>query len=245
VHGYAEHTGRHAPVAHALTDQGATVYAYDQRGHGQSEGRRAYVGTFTHYLQDLHRFLQRVRAQTTDRPLFLFGHSMGGLVVLSYLLDRQPSVDGVILSSPAVEINPDLAPVLRRVGQWIGRLAPTLPTTRSPKGALSRDPDVAEAAQNDPLNYHGRVPARTGAEMLRVGGVVQSRLHSITAPFLVVHGTADLLTSPEWSRRLYDRAASDDKTIRLYDGLYHETFNEPEGDEVLATIGDWLDARCP
>ena len=245
VHGYAEHTGRHESVARAFTEQGAVVHAYDQRGHGQSEGRRAYVDRFEQYLDDLHRFLQRIRPQTDDRPLFLFGHSMGGLVVLSYLLRQQPSIRGMILSSPAIEINPDLAPLLRRFAQWIGHFAPTLPTTRSPEGALSRDPAVVEAAQNDPLNYHGRVPARTGAEMLRMGSEVQSRLDEVSTPFLVVHGTADVLTSPEWSQRLYERAASDDKTLQLYDGLYHETFNEPEGDEVLATFGDWLDARCP
>ncbi|PSQ75456.1 MAG: alpha/beta hydrolase [Bacteroidetes bacterium QH_7_62_13] len=225
VHGYAEHSGRYDHVARTFTEQGATVHAYDQRGHGHSDGRRAYVASFERYLDDLDRFLDHVRAQTPDVPLFLFGHSMGGLVVLKYVLDRNPSPRGLLLSAPAIQINPDLAPLVRRIAQFIGRWFPTLPTTRSPQGAISRDPDVVAEAQNDPLNYHGRVLARTGAEMLRAGRDVQTNLSALDDPFLVI------------------QAVSDDKTIHLYEGLYHETFNEPEQDEVLHDLGTWLDAH--
>jgi len=243
VHGYAEHSGRYDHVASAFTEQGAAVHAYDQRGYGRSEGTRAYVESFDHYLDDLGQFLDHVRPRQPDRPLFLFGHSMGGLVALKYVLERQPSLHGLILSAPAIEINPDLAPFLRRIAQLLGRFFPTLPTTRSPQNAISRDPSVVEAASNDPLNYHGRVLARTGAEMLKAGDEVRGRLNELTDPFLVFHGTADTLASPEWSERLYERAASDDKTLKLYDGLYHETFNEPEKEEVLRDLGDWLNER--
>jgi len=243
VHGYAEHSGRYDHVARSFTGHGATVHAYDQRGHGHSDGRRAYVASFERYLDDLDRFLDHVRAQTPDVPLFLFGHSMGGLVVLKYVLDRNPSPRGLLLSAPAIQINPDLAPLVRRIAQFIGRWFPTLPTTRSPQGAISRDPDIVAEAQNDPLNYHGRVLARTGAEMLRAGRDVQTNLSALDDPFLVIHGTADRLASPSWSQRLYEQAVSDDKTIHLYEGLYHETFNEPEQDEVLHDLGTWLDAH--
>jgi alpha-beta hydrolase superfamily lysophospholipase len=243
VHGYAEHSGRYDHVARTFTEQGATVHAYDQRGHGHSDGRQAYVASFERYLDDLDRFLDHVRAQTPDVPLFLFGHSMGGLVVLKHVLDRNPSPRGLLLSAPAIQINPDLAPLVRRIAQFIGRWFPTLPTTRSPQGAISRDPDVVAEAQNDPLNYHGRVLARTGAEMLRAGRDVQTNLSALDDPFLVIHGTADRLATPSWSQRLYEQAVSDDKTIHLYEGLYHETFNEPEQDEVLHDLGTWLDAH--
>jgi alpha-beta hydrolase superfamily lysophospholipase len=245
VHGYGEHSGRYDHVAQVFVEQGAAVHAYDQRGYGRSEGPRAYVDDFDRYLDDLAQFLDRVQKQQPDRPLFLFGHSMGGLVVLKYVLDRHPSVRGLVLSGPAIEINPDLAPLLRRAAQVLGRLFPTLPTTRSPEGAISRDPEVVEEAKNDPLNYHGRVLARTGAEMLRAGEKVRDRLEEVTDPFLVLHGTADTLASPEWSERLYDRAASDDKTIKLYDGLYHETFNEPERETVLNDLTEWIGDRLP
>lgn len=243
VHGYAEHCERLAEVAQACVDQQAAVYTYDQRGYGRSGGRRAYVDRFDDYLDDLALVLDQVRAAHSSLPLFLFGHSMGGLVVLKYALDRSPDVRGLLLSAPALEVNPDLAPLLRRIAQQLGRLVPTLPTVRSPEGALSRDPAVVAAAENDPLNYHGGVRARTGAELLRAGAAVRDRLHEVQTPFLVVHGTADTLASPKWSRALHERARASDKTIRLYDGLYHETFHEPEQAEVLADLGAWLRAR--
>jgi len=232
-------------MASTFTEQGAAVYAYDQRGYGRSDGRRAYVESFDRYLDDLGQFLDHVRTRQPDFPLFLFGHSMGGLVVLKYVLERKPSLNGLLLSAPAIEINPNLAPLLRQLAQILGRLFPILPTTRSPQNAISRDPTVVEEAKNDPLNYHGRVLARTGAEMLKAGAEVRKRLDALTDPFLVIHGTADTLANPEWSQRLYERAASNDKTIRIYEGLYHETFNEPEQDEVLQDLGDWLGARIP
>jgi len=244
VHGYAEHCGRYDHVAETFVEQGAAVHAYDQRGHGRSEGRRAYVDRFEQYLADLDAFRLHV-APPEDKPVFLFGHSMGGLVALLYVLNRRPEVRGLLLSAPALEVNPDLAPLLRRISQVLGRFAPTLPTVRSPQGSISRDPAVIEDAMNDPLNYHGRTLARTGAELLRAGAEAQGRLHELRTPFLVLHGTADPLATPEWSRRLYEQAAAEDRTLRLYDGLYHETFNEPEQDEVLRDLGTWLAARCP
>ncbi len=244
VHGYAEHCGRYDHVATALTEQGAAVHAYDQRGHGRSDGRRAYVDRFEQYLADLDAFRLHV-APPEDKPVFLFGHSMGGLVTVLYVLNRRPHVDGLLLSAPAIEVNPDLAPVLRRMAQALGRVAPTLPTVRSPQGSISRDPAVLEDARNDPLNYHGRTLARTGAELLRAGNDAQCRLHELTIPFLVFHGTADPLVSPAGSRHLHERAAAPDKTLNLYDGLYHETFNEPERERVLGDVSTWLAERLP
>ncbi len=243
VHGYAEHCGRYNHVARALVNENALVHTYDQRGYGRSGGRRAYVDAFTQYLDDLEYVVASVRQHGPERPLFLFGHSMGGLVVVKTLLDRGVSPRGMLLSAPALEINPDLAPWLRRLSQLLGRLVPLFPTVRSPDDAISRDPTVIREAKNDPLNYHGRVRARTGAEMLRAGREVRAQLDTVDTPFLVIHGTADRLTNPEWSRMLYERARAADKTLRLYDGLYHETFNEPEHDTVLADLADWLRIR--
>lgn len=245
VHGYAEHCGRYNHVAEAFVKHGAAVYAYDQRGHGRSEGPRAYVDRFEQYLTDLDLFRRHVQSQTPDVPVFLFGHSMGGLAALLYGLNRTPDLRGLLLSAPAIEINPDLAPILRTLAQVLGRLFPTLPTVHSPQGSISRDPTVVEEAQNDPLNYHGRTKARMGAELLRAGDEAQSRLHELQTPFLVIHGTADPLATPIWSKRLYERAAAEDKTLKLYEGLYHETFNEPEQEDVLADLGTWLAERLP
>jgi alpha-beta hydrolase superfamily lysophospholipase len=244
VHGYAEHCGRHGVLATTFAETPALVCAYDQRGYGRSGGRRAYVDTFDQYLDDLARVVDTVRARVPELPLFLFGHSMGGLVVLKYVLDRSPSAPaGLLLSAPALEVNPDLAPILRRMAHLLGRLAPRLPTVRSPDGALSRDPAVVEQARTDPLNYHGRIPARTGAELLRAGESVRARLEEVEHPFLVLHGTDDPLASPVWSRRLYERARAADKTLKLYEGRYHESFHDFGRDAVLADLADWLGAR--
>ena len=244
VHGYGEHSGRYGHVARAVNNIGVSVYTYDQRGYGRSEGRTAYVDTFDQYLDDLRVVLDHVRRSAPDVPLYLFGHSMGGAVVLLYALERQTvGISGLILSSPAIEVDPDIAPLLRKMAKGIGRLLPRLPVVPSPEGAISRDPDVVAEAEADPLNYHGRVLARTGSELLRACQRIQHRLDSLALPFLVVHGTADALTSPDASRHLYDVARSEDKTIRLYDGLYHETFNEPERETVLQDITAWLDER--
>ena len=245
MHGYAEHCGRYDHVAEAFVDRGAAVHAYDQRGYGRSDGRRAYVDRFEQYLADLDLFRRHVQTKTPDVPVFLFGHSMGGLVALLYVLNRTPDLRGLFLSAPAIEVNPDLAPILRKLAQVLGRLVPTLPTVRFSGGSISRDPAVVAAARNDPLNYYGRTLARTGAELLRAGEEAQSRLHELQTPFIVLHGTADPLATPAWSRRLYERAVAEDKTLKLYDGLYHETFNEPEQEEVLRDLGTWLAERMP
>lgn len=249
VHGYGEHSGRYGHVARALNRAGAAVYTYDQRGYGRSEGRRAYVESFDRYLDDLEHFQSYVASRTRrtdsrdDRPHFLYGHSMGGAVVLLHALERRSGVDGLILSSPAIEVNPDIAPLLQKAARFVGRVAPRLPTVRSPEGSISRDPDVVAEAEADPLNYHGRILARTGAELLRANRRIQAQQEHLTLPFLVFHGTADTLTSPDASRRLYDRAAAADKTMHVYDGLFHETHNEPERDQVLADVTEWLAER--
>lgn len=243
VHGYGEHCGRYGHVAAEFARRGARVHAYDQRGHGRSDGRPVYVDRFEQYLLDLEHFRRHVREQTPDVPVFLFGHSLGGLVALLYVLNRTPPLRGLLLSAPALKVNPDIAPLLRRIAQLVGRLFPTLPTVRSPQGSISRDPAVLEAVRNDPLNYHGRIPARTGAELLRAGEEAQTRLTELRTPFLVIHGTGDTLSTPRWSERLYEQAPVEDKTLKLYDGLYHETFNEPEQDQVLQDLGTWLENR--
>lgn len=248
VHGYAEHSSRYEHVAAYLNAHGIGVYAYDQRGFGRSPGWRAYVASFDRLMDDLDLFLSHTRKAIRqehgeDTPLFLFGHSMGGAVAALLAMERPVRLRGLILSSPAIEINPDLAPVLRKMARVLGWLMPWLPTVRSPQGLISRDPQVVAEAEADPFNYHGRVLARTGAEMMRAGQRIRNQMEALDAPVLILHGTADQLTSPKASQQLYEHASSDDKTITLYDGLYHETFNEPEKEEVLSDVVTWIEAR--
>lgn len=244
AHGYAEHSGRYAHVAGYLNAHGVSVYTYDQRGFGRSDGRRALVTSFDRLLDDLQRVIDRTRQRLPESlPLFLMGHSMGGALCALYAIERSQAFRGLILSSPAVEIDDDIAPILRKLAGVLGTLAPTLPTIRTADDAISRDPAVIAAAEADPLNYHGRVLAGTGAAFLRAAQRIQTHMAAIALPLLVFHGTADPLTDPAASRMLYEHARSPDKTLNLYDGLYHETLNEPEKKQVLADIVEWLDAR--
>lgn len=241
VHGYAEHSGRHADLAHFLVRHGHAVHAFDQRGYGRSEGRRAYVQRFDQYLDDLDHFLERVRARTPDRPLLLLGHSMGGAVGALYCLERNPAITGLILSSPAIRIGDDVPDVLQRLSPVIGRLFPHLPTIRLDRRYLSRRDAVIREAERDPLNYHGRMPARTGAEIARAGRRIRERMEALQLPFLVFHGTADRLADVQGSCELYTHARSTDKTLGLYEGFYHETMNEPGRAQVLLSLAAWLD----
>ncbi len=243
VHGYAEHSGRYAGLAAHLVGHGHAVHTYDQRGHGRSDGRRAYVHAFDRYLDDLDLFLASLQARFPEMPLFLFGHSMGGAVAALYCLERDAAVQGLLLSSPALKISQGVAPILQRLAAVVGRLLPWLPTVRLDRRLLSRDPDVVAQAEQDPLNFHGRMPARSGAELLRATKRIGRQMEALTVPLLLLHGADDGLTDPAGSADLYRRAASPDKTFHRYDGLYHETFNEPERAQVLAALTGWLNER--
>ncbi len=240
VHGYAEHCGRHAALATHLVEHGHAVFSYDQRGHGHSGGRRAYVHAFDLYLDDLGAMLDEARKNAPNVPVFLFGHSMGGTVVTLYCLERRPAIDGLILSSPALKL-PDIAPLLQRLSSVIGRLFPRLPTVKLNLAHLSHDPEVIARTQADPLYFHGRIPARTGAELIRAIQRIGQQMEALTLPFLLFHGTEDQITDPAGSSELYRRARCTDKTLALYPGLYHETLNEPEKDQVLEEIIEWLE----
>lgn len=241
VHGYAEHSGRYAQVAASLSAQGHAVYTYDQRGHGRSEGRRGYVDRFDHYLDDLGVFLQRVRRSGPGTPLFLMGHSMGGTVCTRFCLERAPGLSGLILSSPMLRPAMDIPPLLRWLSPVVATFFPTLPTLYLNRDDLSRDPAVVAAAKSDPLNYHQRIPARAGHEMIRAGQRIRAGLESLSIPFLVFHGTHDRIADPRSSIELYTRAAAEDKTLSLYEGLRHETLNEPEKHQIMDELIAWLE----
>lgn len=245
VHGYAEHSGRYAHVAGRLRDHGIAVHTYDQRGYGRSPGRRAYVPTFQQHVDDLALFLDTVRSRS-DGPLWLFGHSMGGAVVLNLVLQQAVDVAGLVLSSPAIQY-PPLLQALRPASRLASRLLPHLPTIQIGSSGITHDEDVQQAQQDDPLYYRGHLPARTGHEIMQAGRFVQQNMNALTLPFYLFQGTADEVVDPEGARRLYAHAASGDKTLRLYEGLYHETLNErlPDRRTVLDEMTQWLTARLP
>ncbi len=241
VHGIAEHSGRYAHVASYLTQRGHAVHTFDLRGHGRSEGPRVFVRSFDEYLDDLHLFLQRVRKEAPEQPLFLLGHSMGGTIAALYALERSQNLSGLILSSPMIRFGGEVPKALQWVSGIISALFPRLPTMAVDRALISHDAAIVAEAEKDPLNYHGRIRARPGMELLRAGRRVEQQMGQIKLPVLVIHGTDDHLTEAGASADLYRQAASTDKTLSFYEGLYHETLNEPEKEEILSGIANWLD----
>lgn len=243
VHGVIEHGGRYAELAAELNRHEIAVYAVDLRGHGRSQGARAWVDRFEQYTGDVEAYIEHVRNAEPDRPLFLFGHSMGGLIIASLAAVKEPNVRGLILSAPAIELTDTLFPLLRRLAALASKLFPRLRLVKLSGSKLSRDPEVLAQFQADPLVFHGRVPVRTGYEIIRAAGAVLDHLESITVPLLVLHGTGDAVTTAEGSRRLVARAGSTDKTLKLYEGLYHDLPREPEKEEIFADVVEWLSQR--
>lgn len=242
AHGVGEHSGRYGPVALRWRDAGYAVYALDHRGHGRSDGPRAFVDRMAHAVADLGVAVEVACRRHPGAPPFLAGHSLGGAIALARALEEPGGLAGLILSAPAVSF--DGAPAaLRLAVRALSAVAPRLPIHRIDVTAVSRDPDVVAAYRSDPLVHHGALPARTVAELLATAEGFPAALPDLRLPVLVMHGTADRLTSPAGSRLVHDRCGSPDRTLRLYEGLYHEVFNEPERDRVLGDVVDWLDAR--
>ncbi|MDZ7332515.1 MAG: lysophospholipase [candidate division KSB1 bacterium] len=246
VHGLAEHSGRYVHVGEFLAGRGIAVEGFDLRGHGQSSspGSKTYVKRFDDYIADAHLMLQRLMQRYSGLPIFVLGHSMGGLIASLLVVSRQPAIRGLILSAPALKISDDISPVLIKLSAIIGKLLPNLPTIKLDSSAISRDPEVVHKYDTDPLNYRGGIRARTGAEINRATQLIQRQMEAIQLPLLILHGTADRLADITGSKQLYERAQSSDKELKLYEGFYHEVMNEPEKEKVLNDIASWIEKRC-
>lgn len=242
AHGFAEHGGRYARVAERLTTDGFAVRAPDHRGHGLSEGKRTSVVRFADYVDDLSTVIAQGRARWQGLQLFLLGHSMGGLIALDLALRSDASIDGLILSAPAA-CPREMSKVTLTIGRALSRVAPNTGVVRLPLNRISRDPAVVDAYNHDPLVFRTPIRARLGAEMLTAMERVDARLPSLQVPLLVMQGTADGLVDPGCGPHVYARAGSADKTLKMYDGLWHEIFNEPERDHVLDDLTRWLRAH--
>ncbi len=243
VHGYAEHSGRYAHVAKALNGHGYAVWALDHRGHGRSEGPRASVKRFEHFVADLTTFVGLVQGQTVAGPLFILGHSMGGLISTLYSFDHQDQLAGLVLTGPAMKIDAGVSPVLLALSVVLGAVAPELPVGPFDPGGVSRDPAVVAAYTSDKLNYTAGVKARMGRQFVLGTRGVLGRAPGLKLPILVIQGEADRLVSPAGTYAAFEAFGSADKTLKKYPGLFHEVLNEPEQDEIIALIGEWLDVR--
>ena len=243
VHGLAEHSGRYTNVVNHFVALGYAVYGLDHRGHGQSDGTRVYVDRFNDFIDPLKRYLDMVRGWQPDQPIFLMGHSMGGLISVAYLLEYQSELKGVVLSAPSIKVPDNISATTIFVAKVLSRLVPKFPMARLEVDDVSRDPNVVQAYVNDPLVHVGKVTARLGAELLKAMQRVTAEVVKISLPILIVQGAQDRLVKPAGAQMLHTTIGSTDKEIKIYQGLYHELFNEPEHSQVLGDVEAWLEAR--
>ena len=257
IHGYAEHSGRYDWTARQLVTRGYAVFAFDLRGHGRSDGDRVFIRSMNEYLDDVDAAFDRVREQAPGLPVFLLGHSMGGGVLALFACDRiacdriagdrvprgdeRAHVRGLIFSGAVLPAKGTTGGILPRIMLLLARLFPKLRLRALAAEAVSRDPAVVADYDSDPLNYRGKMPLGLIGAMIRGGRYVEKHMAEIPPPLLILHGSADQLVTTEGSQRLYDTAAALDKTLKIYEGLYHEILNEPEKDLVIEDVGNWLD----
>ncbi|OAN11267.1 hypothetical protein A3K86_20135 [Photobacterium jeanii] len=243
VHGLGEHSSRYQALVEQLISIDSAVYSLDHPGHGRSEGKRVYIEDFNEFIDTLDLLIDQIKAQHPQLPLYLIGHSMGGLISASYLLKHQDKLAGAILSAPAIQPPANLSPLLIKLGKYIAALAPKLPAVALDIQGVSRDPQVVAQYQADPLNHTGLITAGLSRQIQVAMEILAQQAHTIIIPLLILQGTADRLVNPEGAHFFKQHIASQDKELKIYDGLYHELFNEPEKDQIFADAIGWLSSQ--
>ncbi len=240
VHGYAEHSGRYEGFAEWFAARGAAVHAYDHRGHGRSGGVRSHVGRFDEFLDDLALFLDQVRLEHPDLPVTLVGHSMGGLVTAAFLTERQPALSSAVLSGPALSLGEGVSSLRIAAARLLRRVWPklVLGSGLDPEG-LSRDPEVVRRYLEDPLVFR-TMTASLAAALLDAIPRTAARAGEVKVPLLIQHGEEDRLCLPDGSRHFHAGVGSTGSELRIYPGLRHEIYNEPEREKVYQELWDWL-----
>ncbi|MGR5126835.1 alpha/beta hydrolase [Photobacterium swingsii] len=240
VHGLGEHSGRYQNLIQTLLPLNIAVYGLDHLGHGRSDGKRVFIDNFDEYIDALDSYVDQVNKAHPDSPLYLIGHSMGGLITATYLLQYQNKVNGVVLSAPAIQPPPQISPLLIKLGKYIAAIAPKLPAVALDIKGLSRDNKVIDSYLQDPLVHSGNVTAGLSRQIQLAMERIAREGHHIKLPLLVLQGTQDRLVNPQGANFLINTVSSEDKTLKQYDGLYHELFNEPEKAEILQDVAQWL-----
>ncbi|XP_021854781.1 uncharacterized protein [Spinacia oleracea] len=246
LHGLNEHSGRYSDFAKQLNGIGIKVYGMDWIGHGGSDGLHAYVPSLDDAVVDMKAFLDTILSENPGLPCFCFAHSTGAAIVLKAALDPkvEAQIHGIVLTSPAVGVSPS-HPIFSVIAPIASFLFPRYQCRAANKSGtvVCRDPEALIAKYSDPLVYTSAIRVRTGCEILRISAYIQENLKRLRVSFLVLHGSADAVTDPEGSKKLYEEASSTDKAIKLYDGLLHDILFEPERQTVIRDITEWLIQR--
>jgi acylglycerol lipase len=243
VPGFNAHSGYYSWAAAQFVADGLAAYAIDLRGRGHSDGERFYVQKFADYVSDVASLITFAKSREPGLPVVLLGHSAGGVVACIYTLDHPGEVAGFICESFAHDIPaPDFA---LAVFKGLSHVAPHAHILHLKNELFSRDPAVVQTMNNDPLIAHETQPTQTLAEMVRADERLKKEFPQITLPVLIIHGTADGATKPSGSQRFYDMAGSRDKTLKLYEGHFHDLLNDVDKETVMSDILRWIDARIP
>jgi acylglycerol lipase len=245
VHGLRDHAVRYDGLAQALAAQGFAVYAQDLRGHGRSGGARQRFDSMAELLSDVDLTVAEAKRRTPGVPVFLYGHSLGGLIVTSYGLTRPDGAAGLVLSGPALKLFPTVTGGEKAGARLFGALIPGLKVQQLDDTTFVREAEAKRQLAADPLVTHENLPARSAAASLDAIDVIQARMGELKVPFLVMHGTGDTATNPEGSRELAEKAAVTDKTFKAWEGLFHDLLHEPEQQQVIDLTVGWLIAHLP
>jgi alpha-beta hydrolase superfamily lysophospholipase len=243
VHGFKSHSGLFERTADQLAAQGFAVYALDLRGHARSEGERLFAARFGDYVDDVAGVVTLAKGRHGGKPAFVLGHSAGGVVSCLYTLDHQSEIAGLISESFAHELPaPDFA---LAVLKGIGHIAPHAHVLKLKDEDFSRDEAFVTRMKNDPLISKEGYEAQTVGELVRSDERLKREFSSITLPVLILHGTGDRAAKAHGSQVFYDAAGSKDKTLKLYEGHFHDLLNDVDREKVMADIVEWLTARAP
>ncbi|MEX0735126.1 MAG: lysophospholipase [Steroidobacteraceae bacterium] len=241
VHGFNSHSGQYRWVADRFQASGYAVYALDQRGRGRSEGDRFYIEKVADYVEDVATFVALAKSREPGLPVFVLGHSAGGVISCVYALEHQAQIAGLICESFAFKVPaPDLVLTILK---GLSHFVPRLPVLKLPNAGFSRDPKVVESMNSDPLIAKEIQPAITVAALVRANERIKQEFPLIKLPVLILHGAADKVTLPAGSQFFHDTAGSADKTLKLYPDNVHDLLNDIGKEKVIADIMGWMSAR--
>ena len=241
IHGFNAHSGYMVWPGEQFAAGGLAVYALDLRGRGKSEGERFYVEKFSDYLTDVNTLVSWARSENPGLPMYVLGHSAGGVIAVSYVFEHQNEIAGLVCESFAFDVG--LPHLVQLALEGVGHIAPHVHVFSLKNADFSRDPKAVMRMNNDPLIAKESQPAETASEMLKAAERLKANMPQFTAPVLIIHGTADKATRPAGSQYFHDHAGSTDKTLRLYEGHFHDLLNDVGKEEVMADIQSWLNAR--
>jgi len=242
-HGFNSHSGMYGWCGQQFAQHGLATWALDLRGRGRSEGERFYVESFEDYVDDLRRLIHHATAREPGLPVFLLGHSAGGITSCLYALEHQAGLAGLICEDFAFEVPaPDLA---LSVLKGISHLTPHAHALALRNEDFSRDPQIVSAMNEDPLIAHEKQPFATMAALVRADERLRRSFAQITLPVLIIHGSADKAARPSGSQHFHEQVGSTDRTLKLYEGRYHDPLNDLGRETVLADIVDWVAGRLP